>query len=137
MVIAIVAADEFVKVSKPVVIGNVAAFEDTVAAVFACFTPLIFTVVVALPDDVVSPVRFAFVVTVAALPVQAAALVAVAALPVQAAALVAVAALPPIERLATAVVEDTTNGAVPVVIVDVICPETDKDDKDKAVGMTP
>ena len=39
-------------------------------------------------------------------------------------AVVAVAALPPIERLATGVVEAMTNGAVPVVAVEVICPET-------------
>ena len=39
-------------------------------------------------------------------------------------ALVAVAALPPILRLATGVVEATTNGAVPVVAVEVICPLT-------------
>ena len=37
---------------------------------------------------------------------------------------VAVAAFPPIERLATGVVEATTNGAVPVEAVEVICPET-------------
>ena len=38
-------------------------------------------------------------------------------------ALVAVAAFPPILRLATGVVEATTNGAVPVARVEVICPE--------------
>jgi hypothetical protein len=35
---------------------------------------------------------------------------------------VAVAALPPILKFATAVVEVTTNGAVPVAMVEVICP---------------
>jgi hypothetical protein len=39
--------------------------------------------------------------------------------------LVAVAALPPILRLATAVVEATTKGAVPVARVDVIWPEAE------------
>ena len=37
---------------------------------------------------------------------------------------VAVAAFPPMERFATGVVEVITNGAVPVVAVEVICPET-------------
>lgn len=38
-------------------------------------------------------------------------------------ALVTVAAFPPIERLATGVVEATTNGAVPVARVEVSCPD--------------
>jgi hypothetical protein len=48
---------------------------------------------VALPTDVITPLIFAFVVTVAA--------------------------FPPILRLVTGVVEATMNGAVPVVTVDV------------------
>ena len=49
-------------------------------------------------------------------------LVAVVAVPAVVAE-VAVAALPPIERFATGVVEATTNGAVPVVAVELIWPE--------------
>lgn len=50
-----------------------------------------------LPELVIGPVRLAFVVTVAA--------------------------FPPMFKFETGVVEDTENGAVPVAIVDVICPE--------------
>ena len=55
---------------------------------------------VTLPALVIGPVRLALVVTVEAR--------------------VAVAALPPILKLATGVVDVTTNGAVPVAMVEVI-----------------
>ena len=57
--------------------------------------PLILPTVVAFPTLVTSPVKFALVVTVAA--------------------------LPPILKLATGVVEVTTNGAVPIATVEVNC----------------
>jgi hypothetical protein len=61
--------------------------------------PVCDATLVALPTLVIGPVKFAFVVTVDAK--------------------VAVAALPPMLRLATGVVEVTTNGAVPSAIVEI------------------
>jgi len=58
---------------------------------------------VALPTDVIGPVKFAFVVTFVAL-----------------VAKVAVAALPPMLKFATGVVDATVNGAVPVATFDTI-----------------
>jgi len=58
-------------------------------------------VLVAFPTEVITPVKFAFVVTVPAVVAD-----------------VAVAAFPPILKLATGVVEATVNGAVPVATVD-------------------
>jgi hypothetical protein len=55
-------------------------------------------ILVALPTEVIGPVKFALVVTV-----------------------VAVAAFPPILRLATGVEEATVNGAVPVAIFEISC----------------
>ena len=60
----------------------------------------------ALPIEVIGPVRFALVVTVPAV--------------------VAVAAFPPILKFATGVVETTVKGAVPVATVELSCPVTDK-----------
>ena len=65
-----------------------------------------FGTVATLPTDVTSPVKLALVVTDPAV--------------------VAVAAFPPILKLATGVVEVTTNGAVPMATVEVSGPETDK-----------
>ena len=73
---------------------------------------------VTLPEEVTSPVRLALVTTVVALPV-------LVTMPIRFALVVTVAALPPIFKFMTGVVEVTTNGAVPVAIVEVNCvPET-------------
>ena len=71
-----------------------------------------FSKVAALPVDVTSPVKFAFVTTVVELPT-------LVTIPVRFAFVVTDAAFPPILKFATGVVEVTINGAVPVAIVEI------------------
>ena len=91
------------------IVDAVFAFVAALAAssaewIFEAEEPSTDTTVVAFPTEVTSPVRFAFVVTVAEFPEHEAAVVAVAAFPLQAAAVVAVVAVVAFPEQAAAVV---------------------------------